>query len=88
MQATALSLATMAGMVSFNAAFGATGGKVAMITRPDGKIEFSAPAPAANDNAAVKLVASRAAKADPVRKVAMDPEQMFSATNREFLPWS
>lgn len=88
MQATALSLATMAGMVSFNAAYGATGGKVAMVTRPDGSVDFNTPVQAANDNDAVKLVASKPAKAAPIRKVAMDADQMFTATNRAFLPWS
>lgn len=87
MQAHALTLAEMAGLVSFNTAFAATGGQVAMTARHDGTVALVAPA-AANDNNSVRLIEDKPAKAVAVCKVAMDPGQMFAATNREFLPWA
>ncbi len=93
MQATALSLASTAGLVSFNTAFALSGGRIAMTTGHDGSVTLVTPAtvPApANDNVPFRLVRKlrKARHPEPVRKVAMDPERMFAATNREFLPWS
>ncbi len=88
MQATALSLASYAGLVSFNTAFALAGGRIAMTASHDGSVALVTPAAPANDNRPLRLVRRKPAKTAPVRKVAMDAERMFAAANREFLPWS